>query len=70
MIRIGQPGKFELIHGDCLDALPTIPLVDAVVTDPGDSSTNNVVSGGTYTCVSVLTVKVYFSFVAVMASTV
>ena len=27
-------GNAELWHGDCMDVLPTLPKVDAVITDP------------------------------------
>jgi site-specific DNA-methyltransferase (adenine-specific) len=35
-------GDAELWHGDCLEILPTLPKVDAVVTDPpyGDAATH------------------------------
>lgn len=35
-------GNAELWHGDCLEILPTLPKVDAVVTDPpyGDKATH------------------------------
>ena len=33
-MRIEQIGDATLYHGDCLEILPTLPKVDAVITDP------------------------------------
>jgi site-specific DNA-methyltransferase (adenine-specific) len=42
MSEIVQIGDATLYHGDCLEILPTLPEVDAVVTDPpyGDAATH------------------------------